>query len=98
MSNHPTWFPNRATSRDLRDEFGRIGKFKEQYANVATRGRRAPGGAVRKVDKEEEEEEEEDAFAGGLEDWMSEGAEEMVERVRPVVVRAVVTGKGKGKK
>lgn len=54
------------------------------------------GGAVRKVVKEEEDEEE-DAYAGGLEDWMSEGAEEMVERVKPVVVRAAAPVKGKKK-
>lgn len=48
---------------------------------------------------EEEDEEEEDAFAGGLEDWMSEGAEEMVERVIPVFVKTInPTPKGKGKK
>ena len=104
LSNHPTWYPNRATSRDLRDEFGRIGKFKEQYSGRVGRGKRTERAAQEaaeegKEDNEQEEEEDEDvdAFAGGIEDWMSEGAVEA--KVRPVIVYAPTTAtKGKGKK
>ena len=88
LSNHPTWFPNRATSRDLRDEFGRIGKFKDKYAGRVGRGKRTERAAAeadeegKTEEQDEDEEEDEDAFAGGLEDWMSEGAVEKVERAK----------------
>jgi hypothetical protein len=63
LSNHPTWFPNRETSRDLRDEDGRIGRFVNLY--------RKSGGTG-------QTEEEIDVLGGGIEDWMSEGVEEEI--------------------
>lgn len=35
LSNHPLWYPNRTASRDLQDEFGRIGKFRTKYSGFS---------------------------------------------------------------
>ncbi|CED83546.1 hypothetical protein [Phaffia rhodozyma] len=36
LSNHPLWYPNKVSSRDLQDEFGRIGRFKSKYATTGS--------------------------------------------------------------
>lgn len=114
LSNHPLWYPNRVASRDLQDEFGRIGKFKSKYAGFSAGDDDAEGAGG-------------SAFVGELEDWMSEGAveqKEKLQKVRPAgplslavslwacstltpnlpspsrlqVVEVAQKGKGKGKK
>jgi ribosomal protein L31 len=69
LSNHPMWYPNRVASRDLQDEFGRIGRFRQKYAGF---------------NDGEEGEEGGSAFVGELEDWMSEGATETKEKMQRV--------------
>jgi hypothetical protein len=64
-TNNPAWFPNKVSTRDGQDEYGRIAAFREKFAN---RAGQAEG------DKEEPLE---DAFAGEIEDWMEEGGVEL---------------------